>query len=101
MGFAFPKPRPRIQDRIAVKLEREAKDRAFRKAVWERDGGLCRHCGRPVKRSSDRLEARGEVHHRHGRRVRPGDRFNPDMAVLLCSLCHADPAVIARLRRTE
>lgn len=93
-----PKPRPRILDRIAVKLEREAQDRAFRKAVWERDGAACRACGRAVKRTADRLQARGEVHHRHGRHVRPEDRFNPDMAVLLCQPCHADPAVIARFR---
>lgn len=93
-----PKPRPCILDRIAVKLEREAKDRAFRQAVWARDGWICRACGGRVNRTPNRFATRGEVHHRHGRRVRPEDRFNPDMAVLLCSMCHADKAVIARFR---
>lgn len=92
-----PKPRPRIQDRIAVKLAREAKARAFRKAVWDRDECHCRHCGQRVGHTIGHAWS-GEVHHRHGRRVRPEDRFNPDMAVLLCSLCHTNPTVIARFR---
>ena len=93
-----PKPRPRIQDRIAAKRAREHRALAFRLAVWARDASQCRACGCPVKRTTEAVQWRGEVHHRHGRNVRPEDRFNPDMAVLLCSLCHSDQAVIARFR---
>ena len=99
MSLAFPKPRPRILDRMQYKRELEAKDRAFRLAVWVRDGGKCRHCGRGVTRTLTVGPRQGQVHHRHGRRVRPEDRFNPDMAVLLCAVDHADPVVIAKFRR--
>jgi len=61
-----PKPRPRILDRVADKRELEAKDRAFRLAVWVRDGGKCRHCGRPVKHTITLSAEQGHVHHRHG-----------------------------------
>lgn len=101
MIYPQPKPRPRILDRIEYKRELEAKDREFRRAVWLRDGGKCRHCGRKVARTMTLSAEQGHVHHRHGRRVRPEDRFNPDMAVLLCATCHYNPAVIAKYRRTE
>lgn len=93
-----PKPRPRILDRVQYKRDLEAKDRAFKKAVWERDKGQCQHCGRPVKRMLTLSPEQGHVHHRHGRNVRPEDRFNPDMAALLCAVDHADPVVIAKFR---
>lgn len=99
-GFApQPKPRPRVLDRIAYRKDREAKHRAFVAAVWVRDGGLCRHCGRKVLKTMQAVPSRGEVHHIHGRNVAPADRYNPKAAVLLCLLCHKDPAVIARFRR--
>lgn len=96
--IGFPKPRPRILDRVARKRELEAKDRAFRKAVWARDEGFCRACGVKVKRTVLPEPYQGHVHHRHGRRVRPEDRFKVGRAVLLCAICHADPVVIARFR---
>jgi hypothetical protein len=48
---SFPKPRPRLVDRIAYKRDREAQARAFRVAVWLRDGGICQYCERHVKHS--------------------------------------------------
>lgn len=96
--IGFPKPRPRVLDRVQYKRELEAKDRAFRKAVWERDGKQCRHCRRLVFKTLEPVSNRGEVHHRRGRNVAPEDRFNVDAAVLLCLRCHKDPAVIAKFR---
>jgi 5-methylcytosine-specific restriction endonuclease McrA len=86
---SFPKPRPRLVDRIAYKREREAKDRVFRAAVWARDAATCQRCGRRVRRILDAIPERGETHHLRGRNAAPEDRFNPDAAVLLCLLCHA------------
>lgn len=100
MGLGFPKPRPVILDRISYKRERDARDRAFRAAVWLRDGGRCRSCNRKVIHTLDVVPNRGEVHHRRGRRVAPEDRVNVDAAVLLCLICHTDPDVIALFRRT-
>lgn len=99
MGVACPKPRPRILDRIAYKRAADAKARAFRAAVWARDGGLCRYCGRKVVHTFEAVPNRGEVHHRQGRNVAPEHRYTVARAVLLCLVCHTDPAVIARFRR--
>lgn len=94
-----PKPQRRVVDRIAEKRALEAKGRAFRKAVWERDEGCCRHCGRVVIKTLEHVPNRGEVHHRRGRNVTPENRFNVDEAVLLCLEDHGDPVVIAIFRR--
>ena len=97
----MPKPRKRIEDRIAEKLAREQRDRDFRKAVWMRDRSLCRACGRRVRRTLELVAERGEIHHRRGRNVTPEDRFNVEQAVLLCGSCHRDSGVIQRFRSQE
>lgn len=99
-GKPCPKPRPEIEDRIAYKRDREAREREFRLAVWLRDGSQCRACHRKVLKTISLVAERGEVHHRRGRNVTPEDRFNVSAAVLLCARCHKDTAVIAKFRRT-
>jgi 5-methylcytosine-specific restriction endonuclease McrA len=100
MAF-LPQPKPvlRVIDRAAYKREADKKAQAFRQAVWKRDNALCRHCGRFVIKTGQLLPNRGEIHHRHGRNVRPEDRYNVDMAVLLCALCHSNWDVIQKFRR--
>lgn len=44
-GFAHPKPRPRVVDRIAQKRDLAAKERACRKAVDARDHRRCFYPG--------------------------------------------------------
>jgi 5-methylcytosine-specific restriction endonuclease McrA len=85
---SFPKPRPRLVDRVQYKRDREVKARAFRLAVWLRDGGICQYCERHVKHSIEAIPQRGEVHHLAGRNVRPQDRFVVARAILLCLACH-------------
>lgn len=97
--IGFPKPQTRLVDRILYKREREAKERAFKLAVWVRDGGRCRYCGRKVIHTIELVPERGECHHRRGRNVTPENRFNVDEAVLLCATHHRDPRVIAKFRR--
>lgn len=99
IGKPCPKPKPRVLDRIAYKRDHAKKARDFRSAVWHRDGSHCRACGRHVYRTLEHTPERGEVHHRRGRNVAPEDRYNVNEAVLLCGICHADPAVIAQFRR--
>lgn len=94
-----PKPRRRVIDRIAYKLELDKQAQAFRKAVWERDGSRCRHCDRIVIKTLEHVPNRGEVHHRRGRRVAPEDRYNVAKALLLCLKCHGDKDVIALYRK--
>ncbi len=97
-GFAFPKARARVLERIDVKAQRAKQERAFLNAVWARDGSRCRGCNARVFRANVDILKRGEVHHRHGRNVKPEHRFSVDHALLLCKKCHADPAMIARFR---
>lgn len=86
---AVPKPTPRVLDRVAYKKQREKTESAFRAAVWKRDKSQCRLCGRKVTRSVDST-VRGHVHHLRGRNVAPEDRTNPDKALLVCAICHAN-----------
>ncbi len=103
MSPSFPKPAKRIVDRVARTRSRTAQAADFRKAVWTRatvDGlPRCEHCGRVVRHTMDLSVERGEVHHLHGRNVRPEDKYNPDAAVLLCAACHFNPAVVLQLRQ--
>lgn len=99
MQLRFPKPQTAYQDRIDQKRIRESLERDFKRAVWERDGGICRHCDRSCLKQWQAHPRRGEVHHRRGRNVAPHDRFNPAAAVLLCMRCHNDPRVIAIFRK--
>jgi 5-methylcytosine-specific restriction endonuclease McrA len=93
-----PKPSARVVDRVKAKASRTHQERIFRAAVWIRDGSQCRGCQKRLMRGAVTLLEAGHVHHRHGRNVRPEDRYNVKQAVLLCGPCHADPAVIARFR---
>ncbi len=99
MPLAFPKPRRRVIDRIAYKRAAEAKAAVFRAAVWLRDHGACRFCGRLVRHTFELVPERGEVHHKRGRNVAPEDRYNVQRAVLLCLKCHTDPDVVNFYRR--
>jgi 5-methylcytosine-specific restriction endonuclease McrA len=85
---AKPKERTRVTDRIADKKTRARTEAQFRAAVWKRDEGKCRTCGRKVKRTLTICAEQGHVHHLRGRNVAPEDRTNPKAAVLLCAVCH-------------
>lgn len=55
---------------------------AFRKAVWDRDGGRCRATGQRLERGQ------GDVAHLKCRRVRPDWKTDPDRAILLSAEMH-------------
>jgi 5-methylcytosine-specific restriction endonuclease McrA len=80
----LPKPASPVPARKA-QARRDAK--AFRDAVWTRDGSRCRNCSAVVQRTGEWWE-RGEVHHLRGRNVAPEDKYNPAAACLLCVVCH-------------
>ncbi len=103
IGHHHPQPKPptRLLAQRLVKAWRAKQERLFLDAVWTRDASRCRGCGRRVQRGAVELERRGEVHHRHGRNVRPEWRFAMAHAVLLCRTCHLDSAVIARFRQED
>ncbi len=86
--IGFPKPTPRLLDRIEAKRELDRQACAFRREVWKRDGRKCRVCSRRVVQTFELVPNRGEVHHLRGRNVAPGDRYNVAQARLLCKSCH-------------
>lgn len=88
MGLLFPKPPSRLVDRAAKRRDDEQRLREFRDAVWRRDEGKCRMCGRKVVKTLSLVPERGEVHHLRGRNVTPEDRYNVKRAVLLCAADH-------------
>ncbi len=86
--IGFPKPKPRLKDRVESKREADKKAQAFRRAVWVRDDGICQVCRRKVVQTLELVPNRGEVHHMRGRNVSPEDRYNVGKARLLCAVCH-------------
>ena len=87
MSLAFPKPQPRVYDRLAVKREQERKATLFRLHVWKRDLGVCRNCERTVIRSLELIAKRGEAHHIIPRSVE-AVRYDVRNGILLCFICH-------------
>jgi 5-methylcytosine-specific restriction endonuclease McrA len=94
---SYPKPPNRL---LARRAEQRRQAKAFRDAVWARDGGRCRKCSAAVVRVGEWWE-RGEVHHMRGRNVAPEDRYNPLAAVLLCQPCHRRVTEHADKRRGQ
>lgn len=64
--------------RAANKRRADQVYKASSEAVIERDGGLCRVCGRPAS----------EVHHLRPRSL--GVNHDPSNLVCLCAWCHRD-----------
>jgi|SRR5262245_6268879 len=83
---ACPKGKSRLEQTGAEKRLTVIDEKAFRTSVIDRDGAICRCCGRKVVRTLARVPERLEVHHVHGRR---GDlRFESRAALVLCLECH-------------
>jgi hypothetical protein len=83
---ACPKGKTRLELKTDEKKVTVVDDRAFKKAVRDRDHLHCRKCLRKVRVVLELVDDRAEVHHIHGRR---GDfRFDPIFALLLCAKCH-------------
>jgi hypothetical protein len=76
----------RLEQRMVEDREERRLERAFKAAVWMRDGNRCRNCERKVFRALGRRANRGEVHHLHGR----GGALRHEVrsAILLCLRCH-------------
>lgn len=83
-----PKPAPRLTDRLAAKRVKDEQARVFRQAVWSRDLGRCRVCGRVVKRTLGLDPLRGEVHHIQPRSVAPERQYEVENGILVCLFDH-------------
>jgi hypothetical protein len=85
-GKPLPKGRSRLEATADARTLTIVDEKAFRKAVIERDGYICRMCQRKVLQTMARVPERLEVHHVHGRR---GDlRFEPRAAIVTCCQDH-------------
>ena len=77
----------RLQVKAAKEKNEDKEEAAWKKAVWKRDGGKCRWCGRKVIQCLDLVPERGEVHHVSGRVVR-AIRYDRRNGMLLDAACH-------------
>lgn len=92
------RPRPNLQKGPTRVEAKAAKDKGadkaaeeFRAAVWKRDGGKCRCCGRTVVKSLELRPDRGEVHHVSPRSKEKALLTDPRNGILVCALpCHQD-----------
>lgn len=86
-GVRIPKGHHRL-DRKGVKdrQDRQA-ERDWKKAIWARDEGRCRCCGRRVQKTIVLMPLRGECHHVAGRSDR-GVRWDVRNGILTCLADH-------------
>lgn len=85
-GKPISKGPSRLEIAIEVDRLKVIDEKVFRKAVYDRDGAICRCCGRKVVRTLKRAPERLEIHHIHGR---CGDlRLEDKAALVLCLQCH-------------
>ena len=77
----------RLEERQIKRKSAAKREAEFRAAVWYRDCGRCRGCGRVVLKTIALDPRQGHVHHIHGRGK--GLRYELRAALLLCaSPCH-------------
>ena len=86
--MACPKPSPRVLAKPLEKKSKEAKHKAFRRAVWIRDHGKSRASGKPLAHSGVDYSAVGEVHHVLARSTHPDKVFEVAIGILLSKSEH-------------
>jgi 5-methylcytosine-specific restriction endonuclease McrA len=79
------RPTPHVVIQREQRAARAQEHKAVRTAVWQRDGGRCRACGRRAR------------HLHHIRYRSHGGQTTPANCLLLCHRCHQD--VHARILR--
>lgn len=78
----------RLQEKEAKRLDESKDEKKWRAAIWKRDEGKCRWCGRTVVKSLELRPDRGECHHVSGRVVKE-IRWDRRNGILLClPPCH-------------
>jgi len=85
---SFPKPTPRLQDRVQQRREAMRAWLECCRVVDARDKWICRCCGRKVRKTLTVCSERLEHHHLHGRRVAPERRYDPRAVITVCLECH-------------
>lgn len=86
VGKRISKGPSRLERRDDDRAITVVNDREFKRQVWARDQFRCRWCERKVFKTIQRISARGEVHHVHGRLGTL--RHDVRCALLLCAGCH-------------
>lgn len=80
---ATPKGKPAVLAKAEKKKSREDEAKAFRDAVWKRDGGKCRATGQPLGKSGLDDTKVGEVDHALLRSTTPDQVFNVTNGILI------------------
>ena len=66
----------------------DAKEKAFRDAIWTRDGGVCRATRLPLDRHSENLDRLGDCAHLLPRSTHPELKYDTRNALLLSRQNH-------------
>lgn len=86
VGKPIEKGITRLEEAAKARALTKVDEKAFRKAVIDRDGYRCRCCGRKVIKTLSLVPERLEVHHIHGR---VGElAFEDKCALVTCAECH-------------
>ena len=85
---SFPKPTPRLQERMQQRREAMRAWLECCAAVDHRDGYKCRVCGRKTRKTLTLCPERLEHHHLVGRRIAPALICDVRNVVTLCHLHH-------------
>jgi hypothetical protein len=86
---SFPKPAPRLHDRVKARYERALAWRVCCAIVDVRENYHCRVCGRRTHSTLTLCPKRAEHHHLAGRRLLPKVLLNDSrLVILVCLACH-------------
>ena len=85
---SFPKPTPRLQDRVAKRRDAMRAWLACCAAVDQRDRFVCRYCGRKTRKTLTVCPERLEHHHLVGRNVAPELVTATRNVICVCLECH-------------
>lgn len=83
----YERKQERAKQRKAIQRQESADWTVIRKAIYARDHGCCRVCGREVKVLSENPLLQSHCHHIMYRSAGGGD--HSDNLVNLCAVCHS------------
>lgn len=86
-GVRIPKGHHRLDVKSAKDRQDRHAEREWKKAIWTRDEGRCRCCGKRVSKTLALIPLRGECHHVAGRSDR-AVRWDVRNGILVCSRDH-------------
>ena len=82
-----PKPLSRLEQKVLRERHDDRLREQWKRAIWDRDQGICRCCGVQCVKGRELHPRRGECHHLEGRANRV-TRWDTRNGCLVCNSCH-------------